>query len=158
MQLPARTAGVDFVNAAAHKLVDDLRTVQVLQADGTIQPQLGKHVEPVHLQIVCQQLWQRLPDDRTSVKPQDVQAYGNVSQALVGFYETALTRTMQQTKVNERRLRTWVDTELITPAQTPAMRIPGTDKPVAYPRQRLTCYTTPTSCARWCAAATPGTN
>ena len=121
IQRPARAAGVEFVDAAARKLVDDLRTVQVLQPDGAIQPQLGEYVEPVHLQIVCQQLWERLPEGRASIEPQDVQAYGDVSQALIGFYETAVTRTKQQTEVNERRLRIWVDTELITPAQTRAM-------------------------------------
>lgn len=127
IQRPAAAAGVDFTDAAAAKLVDDLRTVQILQPDGAVQPVLGDHVEPVHLQIVCQQLWDRLPEDRASIEPQDVQAYGDVNQALMGFYDTALGRAGQHTGLSERSLRTWVATELITSAQTRALVYRGAE-------------------------------
>src|SRR5262249_19652430 len=49
MQAPARAAGVQFTDAAAKKLVDDLRRVRVQQAEGQLEEQIGLYVEPVQL-------------------------------------------------------------------------------------------------------------
>jgi hypothetical protein len=68
MQKPARDAGVDFTDAAARKLADDLRRVQVQEADGRMVERLGLHVEPVQLQVVCRDLWAKLPEAPTRSK------------------------------------------------------------------------------------------
>lgn len=56
---PAETAGVHFASDAADKLIDDLRRVRV-QRGTTARYELGPHVEPVQLQVVCRQLWSSL--------------------------------------------------------------------------------------------------
>jgi hypothetical protein len=53
---PAEDAGVPFSEAAADRLVDDLRRVRVKRG-ATITEELGPYVEPVQLQVVCRQLW-----------------------------------------------------------------------------------------------------
>ena len=56
---PAEDAGVEFEAAAADRLIDDLRRVRV-QRGTTVTEELGPHVEPVQLQVVCRQLWNSL--------------------------------------------------------------------------------------------------
>jgi hypothetical protein len=56
---PAARLGVDFSEAAADRLVDDLRRVRV-QRGAVVTEELGPYVEPVQLQVVCRQLWSSL--------------------------------------------------------------------------------------------------
>lgn len=56
---PAEAAGVQFTEAAADRLVDDLRRVKV-QRGSLVTEELGPYVEPVQLQVVCRQLWSSL--------------------------------------------------------------------------------------------------
>lgn len=56
---PALAAGVDFTEEAADRLVSDLRQVRVTRGD-EVTTELGPHVEPVQLQVVCRRLWRRL--------------------------------------------------------------------------------------------------
>jgi WD40 repeat protein len=134
--IPAARAGRIFPQPVAEALVDNLRRTQLtsskppvgrapqaenVAADTGIsrnQPALGDYVEPVHLQIVCQRLWEGLPPERTTILPEDVEEFGDVDQALMAYYNEALRRTIQATGVNERRLRAWFHDELITPART----------------------------------------
>jgi hypothetical protein len=53
---PAADLGVDFSEAAADRLVDDLRRTRV-QRGSLVTEELGPYVEPVQLQVVCRQLW-----------------------------------------------------------------------------------------------------
>ena len=54
---PAGLGGRPFAPGVAERLVDDLRQVRVTGRQGTIA---GQYVEPVQLQVVCYQLWERL--------------------------------------------------------------------------------------------------
>lgn len=87
-----------------------------LTGDRSTEIELGAYVEPVHLQIICRQLWERLPPNRTTIRKEDVEQFGDVDQALTGFYEGALAAAGGL--VSERTLRTWIDGYLITPAHT----------------------------------------
>jgi hypothetical protein len=53
---PAEEAGVPFSEAAADRLIDDLRRVRVKRGVN-ITEELGPYVEPVQLQVVCRRLW-----------------------------------------------------------------------------------------------------
>ena len=59
MRQPAIHAGVEFAVDAADHLIDDLRRVKV-QRGGRVVEELGPHIEPVQLQVVCRQLWSSL--------------------------------------------------------------------------------------------------
>ena len=114
IQEPARQAGVEFADAAALKLVDDLRQVRVQQADGSTEAQPGLSVEPVQLQVVCRRLWDRLPFDATQIVVQDLETVGDVDTALAGYYADRAASVAATTGVPERVIREWVDECLIT--------------------------------------------
>jgi hypothetical protein len=111
---PAREEGVDFTSAAATKLVDDLRRVRVQQADGSTEEQIGLHVEPVQLQVVCRRLWDRLPVSATQIVAADVEAVGDVDTALAAYYAERVVNIAAETGVAERLIRDWCDQQLIT--------------------------------------------
>ncbi|MEI2689142.1 MAG: hypothetical protein V9H69_05265 [Anaerolineae bacterium] len=114
MQQPAAAAGVEFSDAAAARLADDLRTLRVQQADGSTLAALGDVVEPVQLQVVCRRLWERLqPDDRL-IDVADVEAVGDVDTALRGYYADTAAAVAGQTGQAERVIREWCDRQLIT--------------------------------------------
>jgi hypothetical protein len=114
IQQPAREAGVDFTSAAATKLVDDLRRVRVQQPDGSTEEQIGIHVEPVQLQVVCRRLWDRLPEGETQIVAADVEAVGDVDTALAAYYAERVAGIAAETGVAERLIRDWCDGQLIT--------------------------------------------
>lgn len=113
MTRPAADRGVEFTDAAARKLVDDLRRIRVKRPGG-ITEELGSTVEPVQLQVACRQLWSRR-DGRTAIELPDVEAVGNVDQALATYYADCVRRTAAETGVSEREVRDWLERELVTP-------------------------------------------
>jgi WD40 repeat protein len=112
-QAPARAAGVDFLDAAARRLVDDLRQVRVQDAAGRASVELGAYVEPVQLQVTCRNLWDRLPSDDPRIEPEDVEAVGDVDQALADYYE-AQVAAVAAAGASEREVRQWIERALIT--------------------------------------------
>jgi WD40 repeat protein len=126
---PAALGGRPFAPGVAETLVDDLRQIRLAGQAGAVP---GQHVEPVQLQVVCYQLWERLQEernlvsDRNQVSPdaitqEDLAAAGDVDQALEHFYAATLAAVtadpaVAAAGVSERSLRTWFDKELITPS------------------------------------------
>jgi hypothetical protein len=111
---PAREAGVDFPESLALRLVEDLRTVRVPDE------RKGYYVEPVHLQLVCLRIWNRLPPGVREIREEDVEGVGNVDEALTGHYDDHVRAAAEApggTPVEqlrrERRLREWFGSKLI---------------------------------------------
>lgn len=137
---PAELYGCPFAPGVAQSLIDNLRRIHVGQKSPSESQQLsmanlqvGPYVEPVHLQVVCQRLWANLPASRTNILAEDVQEFGDVDQALIGFYKTALRQVVNRTNLTERQLRTWVDIHLITPARTRGLVLSGVDETAGLP-------------------------
>ena len=114
MQAPARTAGVDFSDPAASKLVDDLSRVRVQRPDGSIDERPGPHVEPVQLQVVCYRLWERLSPEARRIEVADVEGVGDVDTVLAVYYADRVATTARTSGVSERAIRDWVEQKLIT--------------------------------------------
>ncbi len=114
VQRPARAAGVEFTDAAARKLVDDLRQVQVQTADGGTGHVAGPHVEPVQLQVACRDLWERKAADDRVIDERDVQEIGDVDHALTRYYDAQIAAVAEQTATAESELRRWFDRALIS--------------------------------------------
>lgn len=114
IQQPARAFGVDFDETAAKRLIDDLRRVRVQQLNGAMLDQPGAYVEPVQLQVVCRRLWDRLPSGTSRIVESDIEAVGDVDEALAGYYADRMASVAGQTGVPERGIREWVDRHLIT--------------------------------------------
>jgi WD40 repeat protein len=110
---PARDAGVHFSEAAATRVVDDLRRVRVQRPAGSVE-ELGPHIEPVQLQVVCRQLWGRSRADPSQITEHDVVAMGNVDSALADYYEERVAAIARSAGASERSIRDWFDHALIT--------------------------------------------
>lgn len=114
VQLPAQDAGVVFQEAAAKRLVDDLRRIRVQKPTGESEEQLGPYVEPVQLQVVCRRLWDGLQPTDTNIDHADIEAAGDADQALSEYYADRVRQVAEDTGVSERAIRTWCDQQLIT--------------------------------------------
>ena len=144
---PAKAHGRPFAPGVAETLVQDLSRIKVL-GQATAQP--GQYVEPVQLQVVCYQLWERLErsevrgqtsetgDERSAssqpahdgrmISEADLSEAGDVDTALARFYEETVASVLVGAPVGERQLRTWFDSELITPAGTRGLVLQGAEE------------------------------
>ncbi len=126
VRLPARKAGREFLKDAAEELVKRLCGDPLIQqgTPTTFSKELfagedtGIYVEPVHLQVVCRQLWSRLPPDRMEIGVEDVQQLGNVHEALAHFYTDAVKDAARAIGNRELPVRYWFERQLITTART----------------------------------------
>jgi murein DD-endopeptidase MepM/ murein hydrolase activator NlpD len=115
---PLRGTGREFAPGVAEQLVEDLRKVRVQAATGETMTVTGEFIEPVQLQVVCQNLWQDLPAGVNTITQEHLKTYGNVTQALSRFYERAVSQVVAATRLEESVLRDWFARTLITPAGT----------------------------------------
>jgi len=84
---PAEFGGRGFTEEALNKLVLDLATIKVQQPDGSFRDETGQHVEPVQLQVVCQDLWEKTEErKRPSIDADDITECGDVKEALALYY------------------------------------------------------------------------
>ncbi|MEZ4708559.1 MAG: hypothetical protein R3A44_15225 [Caldilineaceae bacterium] len=131
---PAARAGRQFAPGVAEALVDNLRTIRV----GLTETQLGQFIEPVQLQLVCYQIWDRLSTDAQLpdvITQADLDQIGDVDNVLAGFYEETIRSVLSQSAVDisERRLRDWFDHELITEARTRSTLYRGAESTAGLP-------------------------
>ncbi|MFO1430338.1 MAG: hypothetical protein U1F76_09400 [Candidatus Competibacteraceae bacterium] len=113
---PAEQYGRPFAPGVAEQLVDNLRQIRI---PGETVTCLGEFVEPVQLQVVCYQLWEKLKAREPGpITADDVRQLGDVDTALADFYEQAIARTVQTGAVSEVDLREWFSQKLITEART----------------------------------------
>ncbi len=129
IQRPARDFGVDFVDAAAQALVDDLRLVQVSRPDGAPETKLGPTVEPVQIQVVCRNIWETPRSDHNKITIDDFKAV-SVDKALAAYYANAVKSVADAHKVEERFVREWVDENLISERgiRLPVLQEPNTSR------------------------------
>jgi WD40 repeat protein len=114
IQKPAAEQHVVFTDEAARKMVNDLRMMQVQQADGTSLMEPGLYVEPVQLQVVCRRLWTSLGHSDNEIDLADLEKIGDVDTALADYYALQVATVAAKVGVRERFIRTWFDRKLIT--------------------------------------------
>lgn len=112
MVRPACRGGREF--PAANVLLHDLATMKVQQPDGTFREETGRHVEPVQLQVVCFRLWNEMPPEAESIEPRHLEGFGDVTEALAGYYADSVTQLGQGDQAEERKIRDWFSERLIT--------------------------------------------
>lgn len=110
IQLPAKEAGVNFRGIAVRKLVDDLSMVRVQRTDGGFDPpRSGPYVEPVQLQVVCRQLWEKRPR-KDEIGRGDLDLIGDVDAALANYYQDKVSQAAAVVQgLSERLVRQWVE-------------------------------------------------
>jgi WD40 repeat protein len=138
---PALNAGCPFDPGVAERLVDDLRRIKRVGESASQRDEdrfLGPHVEPVQLQVVCSRLWENLPEQEDAcIQWEEVEAFGDVDQALTDFYEDALARCVEETRVSETQLRHWFGEKLITPMETRGLALRGKQETDGLPNEAV---------------------
>jgi hypothetical protein len=126
----AATEDVTFTDAAARRLVADLREVRAVPvaapvavtADADADPlaeeaHLYPYVEPVLLQVVCNNLWRILrkkkPDFR-EITESDLDEVRPYRRALASYYQAAVRKAAAGDADVERAVRDWIERELVT--------------------------------------------
>lgn len=160
---PARAFGHPFDDQVARRLVENLSLVREEDATGQVRLVAGEWIEPIQLQVVCYQLWERLwetlaPLPGESIDAEDLQALaglpeaapsaadkaasgeadrlsGFVDGALASFYEDALALALAETpgRVDEAYLRDWFSTKLVTDSGTRGFLQRGSDETAGVP-------------------------
>lgn len=138
VRMPAAAAGRPFQDAAADRLVHDLRLVQAQRAGEVIQVP-GPFVEPLQLQVVCRRLWDALPDNAKQITETDVERFARVDAALGEYYAEEVRQVADESGVPERAIREWFGQELITDlgVRRQLQRGPGSDGTAADTAVRL---------------------
>jgi tetratricopeptide (TPR) repeat protein len=119
----------------AEQLVNNLLKVPVETVSG-VATVVGEFVEPVQLQVVCQNLWQKL--DHASprvITHEQLHAFGDVDEALSDFYEDAIANVASLPGVKEGELRRWFEHTLITPSGTRGTVYRGKDETGGIPNK-----------------------
>ncbi|HSS47404.1 MAG TPA: hypothetical protein VLX28_00525, partial [Thermoanaerobaculia bacterium] len=111
---PARAAGIAFRDATADRLVAELRVLRLQAGDGSLREASGPFVEPVHLQVVCRRLWDRLPPEAEAIGEEALAGEGSVDQALTRYYAEQVAAAAQAAGAPERTVRRWIGESLIT--------------------------------------------
>ncbi|MCE1116753.1 MULTISPECIES: WD40 repeat domain-containing protein [Pseudomonas] len=129
---PAETLGVQFPaengeDAAVH-LVRELSKMHVRTVTGTLEVRCTNAVEPVLLQVICSDLWDRLASSKqvvSSIHIGDLANY-NAETALQDYCDKALDMTAPRAPRGSR-LRDWIDRKLLTHSclRAPAMIDPA---------------------------------
>jgi tetratricopeptide (TPR) repeat protein len=81
---PPASAGRAVTAEAARHLIEDLRTSRIASAQSERYVRADR-VEPVLLQVACDQLWRDLPGDRAEISDWDIREYSDVDAALGAF-------------------------------------------------------------------------
>lgn len=107
------TAGRCFAPEALQQLVADLARMQVQQPSGEFRSESGPYIEPLHLQVTCRELWERVPASREVIGREDVTSFGDVTVALGAYYHSAVVKAADSNDRIERGIRRWFGEALI---------------------------------------------
>jgi hypothetical protein len=110
---PAEALGVSYSDAAVNRLVEDLRRVRQQTSPNTVEERPGPFIEPVHLQVVCTNLWRRLLPGTKRVEEADVAGVGDVDSALGSYYSAAVAAAAAAGGSPERSVREFIGDCLI---------------------------------------------
>ncbi len=111
------SGGRSFAPQPLARLVVDLAMMRMQQPGGEFQSELGPHVEPLHLQVVCRNLWERMAPKRTVIDDSDIETFGNVNEALGEYFDTEVQKAAAGNDRAERKIRDWCGEKLITRAK-----------------------------------------
>jgi tRNA A37 threonylcarbamoyladenosine biosynthesis protein TsaE len=118
MTIPARDQHVDFKDDAAEALVDRLAVVEVQKPGEAPQATSAPYVEPFQLQVVCRQLWKKIRkhrgDNFVTIEVDDVEQYADVDRALTLYFGDTVASVVAKTGADERKIRDWFESDLIT--------------------------------------------
>jgi hypothetical protein len=129
VQGAAASQGVTFTDTAARMLVEDLRRVRAVRTpapavaapdagvEGPVEETLYPYVEPVLLQVVCNNLWRILskrPTEFREITERDLEEVRPYQYALASYYQAAVRKAAAGDAVVERAVRDWIEQRLVS--------------------------------------------
>jgi hypothetical protein len=114
---PLEPTGRRFGEGVAEHLVADLQGTY----HGPHGEVRGEFVEPLHLQVVCRQLWSGLGEGSSIITAQHVDVYGNVDEALTSYYDDAVAAAARAARVPEWKVRQGLEKLFVTASGTRAI-------------------------------------
>lgn len=130
---PVEATARRFAAHVAETLVRDLCTVEVtdkLHARRAIELD---EVEPWQIQVVCTQLWDRLPPEADEITFDHLRDFGDVREALTAFCLRMITSVADDFGVPEDVLRKWIYEKFVTEHGTRGMAYEGTSETAGMP-------------------------
>jgi hypothetical protein len=99
-------------------LVSNLATVRIQTPEGNTMEKEGEYVEPLQLQVVCFDLWERMERDHPEKLIVESGDIGDVGSALKSYYDNVVSATATAAAgysvASERAIREWFQNQLIT--------------------------------------------
>ncbi len=111
---PARPLGVTYHSKTLDLLISELTAVREAGTEYHTA-----YIEPLHLQVVCDRLWQRLPAGTAEVAPDLLDTAVTVGEALGAYYREAVLDVIRipaaiEARCDERMIRDWFGNKLIS--------------------------------------------
>jgi Novel STAND NTPase 1 len=117
-QQPARDREIEFTDAAADVLVDELRRQEIQRPGRRDHDVKEGFVEPVLLQVVCHEVWAQLAERHgrsfARIDSEDVEGKNVREVALGSYYANAVGKAARKSHVPESAIRRWFEEQLIT--------------------------------------------
>lgn len=137
-------------NDPAQALVRELLKICVVTGAGQAREVTGEFVEPLQLQVVCQNMWRNFPsevksyaEERQTLPPEakrpakiissDQVQIGDVDLALAHHYDRAITEAVQASAASEGQLRRWFESSLITAGGVRGIALRASEETAAVP-------------------------
>ncbi len=112
IEKPVESTSRKYAPGVVQTLADNLAKIRVQQPDGSSREESGVYVEPLQLQVVCYDLWEKLkPGERTI----HLDKVSEIGEALSNYYVHAVESAADRVENDERLIREWFQNKLITP-------------------------------------------
>ncbi len=140
VERPLESTSRTFAPGVAKELVDSLRTTTYTDVLGETVNLEEQWVQPLVLQIVCAALWSALPEETQVIRGEDLQAAGDIGQAIIHFYDTVVREVSAETGESEERLRAWIEATFVTDHGTRGTAYRGIDTTADIPNKVLDSF------------------
>jgi len=112
IERPVESTSRKYARGVVQTLADNLAKINLQQPDGTFREEPGVYVEPLQLQVVCYDLWEKIKPDERTIRLDKV---GDIGEALSNYYVHAVESAAEGAVNTERLIREWFQNKLITP-------------------------------------------
>jgi tetratricopeptide (TPR) repeat protein len=112
IERPIEPTARKYALGVVETLADNLAKVKIQQPDGSFREEPGVYVEPLQLQVVCYDLWEKQKPGEQTIRLDKV---GDIGEALSNYYVHAVESAADGSENTERLIREWFENKLITP-------------------------------------------
>lgn len=115
---PALLFDKQFNEDALQFLLDKLMMIKSNVIGEKVKEVKGEFVESVQLQLLCQNIWQNIPEELKIIKKSHIEEFGDFNNILIDFYEKTILKIAVNKNINIQILRAFFQEKLITSIHT----------------------------------------